>query len=209
MAEIMKVSAALEKHPAMEASAGPQVGGGNGSPVMNFVAGTVLAATVALINPAAGALLGAMGSAHAGLQSMKPSDQYYSLANSAATFDKKGEMTSYTCAADGTTSNMAGQKAPAPNPMAAAAKMLPIDYAAKDVASKNTFEDMQAGIQAKFRQQMDDFGAAQKALKTRYNVELEGVPDLDKALKVAELSGTGRPAPLKALNVGMGSPSMG
>jgi hypothetical protein len=68
MAEIMKVSAALDQHPAMEASAGPQIGGENGSPVMNFVAGTVLAAGIAFINPAAGAVAGAIGAVHAGLQ---------------------------------------------------------------------------------------------------------------------------------------------
>lgn len=203
MAEILRVSAALDGNPTMQASGGPQIGGG-GSGMMSFVAGAAIAAGVALINPAAGALMGAGSAVHAGLQSMKPSNQYYNLAQVTKSEDDGG-MPSYTDTS-GETYLMSGQKAPAPNPMAGNAKILPLDYAAMKVASENSVEDMQAGIQAKFRQQMDDFGAAQKALKLRHDIDLEGVPNLDDALKVAEL--TERPRP-KALNVGMGSPSMG
>jgi hypothetical protein len=207
MAEIMKVSAALDQHPAMQASSGPQIGGGGSSGMMSFVAGAAIAAGVALINPAAGALMGAGSAVHAGLQSMKPSNQYYNLAK-VTTNDDDGGMPSYTDTS-GETYLMSGQKAPAPNPMAGNAKVLPLDYAAMKVASANSVEDMQDGIQAKFRQQMADFGAAQKALKLRHDIDLEGIPNLDDALKVAELKGAGRPAPFKALNIGMGSPSMG
>lgn len=198
MAEIMKVSAALDQHPAMEGSAGSQIGGG-GSGMISFVAGATIAAGVALINPAAGALMGAGSAVHAGLQSMKPSNQYYNLAQ-VTTKEDDGGVPSYTDIS-GDTYLMSGQKAPAPNPMAANAKILPIDYAAKNVASKNTFEEMQMGIQSKLRENIAGFGAAEQALKTSYNVELEGVPNLDNALKVAELSGSNRPAPLKAFNI--------
>ncbi len=210
MDQIRQVSDALSNCSPMSNSPNPQ-GGGEASPVIKFLAGVVLAAGVASVNPLAGACIGAGSSFHAGLQSMKPSSQYYSLEQSLAEFSMRddgnsGEQPYRDICGDSYT--MAGQRLSS-NPIAAAPKMAPIQQAANFIASQNSPEDIQKDIAAIWRQQLSDFGATRYAIdKAGYNIELAGIPNLDNN-KFSELN-KAAPRPI-ALNVGMGSggPSFG
>ena|GEM_PF-5854060 len=187
MQTILDVTKALGAQSA-NAPAGNMAGGG-ASPMMNFVAGAVITAAIGAFSPAAGALLGVAGS-FAGLQTSKPSNQYYGLAKSLQNESSDiGKASSSYTDISGDSYTGAGQPitraSPAMNPVFSG-KSMALDAAAANVSSVNSIEDIRDDIMIKFRQQIDDLGATQTALRNR-GIGL-GMANPDSGNDVAELS---------------------
>jgi hypothetical protein len=199
MAETLKVADALAKQaPANEpnfsgAAAGPSVG--------NTVLGAVATAVVTAVNPMAGALLGAGTALHAGLQSLKPSNQYYNLAQ--APLSEAANAQSYTDIMGDTYTPAGQQLRQAP---VNGGKMSEIGMAAQKVSSTNSPEDIKNDLLAKFREQMAVIGSTELALKQRHGLDLAANdPNYIAELKTPELvQQRARPS----INI-MGGPSFG
>jgi hypothetical protein len=129
------------------------------------------------------------------------------LANSAATFDKDGEMTSYTSAADGVTSSMSGQPIQVGATAPAAKGMKNLGSIITEVGADYSRDEIADDIRAMLKKQKETFGRDMTRLAEMGAIN----PNDPKALEIkdmmAELTDA-KPRP-RALNVGMGSPSMG
>ena len=204
MAETLKVAEALaQQAPANE----PNFSGGAGpSAATSAIAGTAITAAVSAVNPMAGAALGVVGAIHAGLQSLKPSNQYYSLAQ-APSSDKSANDSDFTSYKDimGDTYTPAGRlQAPPAN----AGKMSDIALAAQKVSSENSYEDISDDIRTKFKEQLAMLSATDRVMKEKFGMSLGvGDPNLvaDLGVKTPELAQQrARPS----INI-MGGPSFG
>lgn len=129
------------------------------------------------------------------------------LANSAATFDKNGEMTSYTSAADGTTSSISGQPIQVGATAPQAKGMQNLGSIVSEVGAGYSKDEIADDIRAMLKRQKETFGKDMTRLEEMGAIN----PNDPKALEIkdmmAELTDT-KPRP-RALNVGMGAPSMG
>lgn len=129
------------------------------------------------------------------------------LANSAATFDKNGEMTSYTSAADGITSSISGQPIQVGATAPQAKGMQNLGSIVSEVGAAYSGEEIADDIRGMLQQNKRVFDRDMTRLEQMGAINPNDPKSLEIKDMMAELTDS-KPRP-RAINVGMGAPSMG
>lgn len=109
---------------------------------------------------------------------------YYTLKNSAATFDKTGEMITYTPHCEDVTYNVGtGQKQNSANPAAGTVDER-IERAVADVAAEYTPEEMIASIKKAGEEQMSDLAWTKRKMEELYLEKPDMIAELKKEMGI-------------------------